>query len=60
MAHVPGANRCLPDAMDRGALAAESNQSVTSSGFEKNLSTLRTLGLIAYPSSSEAVATQSC
>jgi hypothetical protein len=47
-----------PDAMDRGALAAESNQSVTSSGFEKNLSTLRTLGLIAYPNSSEAVATE--
>jgi hypothetical protein len=46
-----------PDAMDRAALAAESSQSVTSSGFEKNLSTLRTLGLIAYPSSSEAAAT---
>jgi hypothetical protein len=47
-----------PDAMERAALAAESSQSVTSSGFEKNLSTLRTLGLIAYPSSSEAVATE--
>lgn len=47
-----------PDSMDRGALAAQSNQSVTSSGFEKNLSTLRTLGFITYPSSSEAVATE--
>jgi hypothetical protein len=46
-----------PDAMDRGALAAQSNQSATSSGFEKNLSTLRTLGFITYPSSTEAVAT---
>lgn len=49
--------KVYPESMDRGALAAESNQSVTSSGFEKNLSTLRTLGFIAYPSSSEAVAT---
>jgi hypothetical protein len=47
-----------PDAMERAALAAESSQSVTSSGFEKNLSTLRTLGLISYPSSTEAVATE--
>lgn len=46
-----------PDAMDRGALAAEAGQSRSSSGFEKNLSTLRTLGLVSYPSSSEAVAT---
>lgn len=48
---------CFPDSMDRGALAAESRQSATSSGFEKNLSTLRSLGFIAYPSSSEAIAT---
>lgn len=48
----------FPDAMERAALAAETGQSVTSSGFEKNLSTLRTLGLISYPNSSEAVATE--
>jgi hypothetical protein len=46
-----------PDAMDRGALAAESGQSLTSSGFEKNLGTLRSLGLVDYPSPTEAVAT---
>lgn len=46
-----------PDAMDRNALAAASHQSSSSSGWDKNLSTLRSLGLIDYPSTSEAVAT---
>lgn len=47
-----------PDSMDRSALAAESGQSPASSGWDKNLSTLRSLGVIDYPSSSEAVATE--
>jgi hypothetical protein len=47
-----------PDPMDRNALAAASNQSAASSGWDKNLSTLRSLGVIDYPSPTEAVATE--
>lgn len=47
-----------PDAMDRSALAASSGQSPASSGWDKNLSTLRSLGVIDYPNASEAVATE--
>lgn len=45
-----------PKAMDREKLAERANQSETSSGFEKNLSRLRSLGLIHYPSRGEAAA----
>lgn len=37
-----------PDSIGRAELANKSDVSVTSSGFEKNLSTLRSLGLIDY------------
>lgn len=38
-----------PNGLTRGELAAGAGQSVLSSGFEKNVSTLRSLGLIDYP-----------
>lgn len=38
------------DRLSRGQLAVFSDQSPKSSGFEKNLSTLRTKGLLDYPS----------
>lgn len=46
-----------PDAMDRGALAATTRQSSKSSGWEKNLSTLRSLGVLEYPDRDSAIAT---
>lgn len=50
--------RRYPRAMARADLAERTTQSLTSSGFEKNLSTLRSLGLIDYPDRETAVATQ--
>lgn len=38
-----------PRSVSRDDLAVAGNVSVTSSGFEKNLGTLRTLGLVTYP-----------
>lgn len=50
--------RVYPDSMSRGAVAGESHQSASSSGWDKNCSTLRSLGLIDYPSATELVATE--
>ena len=44
------------DRIARKGLAFASGQSATSSGYEKNLSTLRSLGLIDYPSRGQVVA----
>lgn len=49
--------RVYPAALTREDLAAESNQSSTSSGYEKNLSTLRSLGVSDYPERGSVVAT---
>jgi hypothetical protein len=46
-----------PRSLGREQLAEASHQSVTSSGFEKNLSTLRTLGVIDYRAGREVIAT---
>lgn len=48
--------KAYPSPMPRAAAATESNQSETSSGFDKNVSTLRTLGLIDYPGPGQLVA----
>lgn len=47
-----------PQDLDRATLAARADTSHTSSGFEKNVSTLRSLGFIDYPSQGRVVATQ--
>lgn len=41
--------KAYPDSLSREDLAQLSNQSETSSGFEKNVSTLKSLGLVGYP-----------
>jgi hypothetical protein len=46
-----------PDALTREELAERAGQSVLSSGFEKNVSTMRSLGFLDYPSRGAAVAT---
>jgi len=46
-----------PDRMPRAELAERTNQSVTSSGWEKNLSTLRSLGALDYPDRDSVIAT---
>lgn len=46
-----------PKPIEREHLAEASNQSVLSSGWDKNLSTLRSLGLINYPDKEHVVAT---
>jgi len=46
-----------PDSMGRGELAGMANQSVASSGYDKNLSTLRSLGLIDYAREKRVLAT---
>lgn len=45
-----------PGAMGRESLAERAGASVLSSGYEKNVSTLRSLGLIDYPTRGEVVA----
>jgi hypothetical protein len=45
-----------PDPVNREELAARAGQSPRSSGYTNNLGALRSLGVIDYPSSSEAVA----
>lgn len=45
-----------PEAIDRGALAAESGQSANSSGYANNLGALRSLGFIDYPAGGQVVA----
>jgi len=45
-----------PDPVNRETLAIQAAQSPTSSGYTNNLGALRGLGVIDYPSSSEAVA----
>jgi hypothetical protein len=47
-----------PERLDRAALADEAGVSVNSSGFEKNLSTLRSLGLIDYGPNKTVFATE--
>lgn len=47
---------CYPDAMPKDVLAEQADMSPTSSGYEKALSTLRSLGLIDYPQPGYAVA----
>ncbi|MEM9110569.1 MAG: DUF87 domain-containing protein [Planctomycetota bacterium] len=47
-----------PSAMARQDLADRVGNTVTSGGFKNNLGRLRSLGLIGYPSSGEAVATE--
>jgi hypothetical protein len=49
--------KIYPRAIAKDALAAQTGQSQTSSGFEKNLSTMRSLGLVSYPSPGHAAAT---
>jgi hypothetical protein len=46
-----------PKPLDRDELAQRTDQSSLSSGWDKNLSTLRSLGLIDYPDSEHVVAT---
>lgn len=48
--------KAYPLSMSRDALADEAEVSALSSGFEKNLSTLRSLGLIDYPADCEVAA----
>jgi hypothetical protein len=45
-----------PEAMDRTTLAEKVRQSETSSGYDKNLSTLRTAGMIEYPAQGQVKA----
>jgi hypothetical protein len=45
-----------PEPIDRETLAQAVKVSEASSGYEKNLSTLRSLGLIEYPSQGQVVA----
>ncbi len=45
-----------PDPMNRESLAEQAGQSPRSSGYTNNLGALRSLGVIDYPSSTEAVA----
>ena len=47
-----------PSAMSREDLADRVGNTVTSGGFKNNLGRLRSLGLLDYPSSGEAVATK--
>jgi uncharacterized protein len=49
--------RVYPQALDRGHVADQAQQSPTSSGFTNNLSALRSLGLLDYPSPKTVVAT---
>ena len=46
------------DSLSREDLAAAAEQSDTSSGFEKNLSTLRTIGAIDYPAPGQVALTE--
>lgn len=46
-----------PEAMTKDELAAASGQSAISSGFRNNLSALKSLGVLQYPSSGQASAT---
>jgi hypothetical protein len=50
--------KLYPRAIAKAALAGQTGQSQTSSGFEKNLSTMRSLGLVTYPSHGFAAATE--
>lgn len=47
---------CYPDPMNREELAAQSGYSATSTGFTIPLGNLRSMGLVEYPSTTEAVA----
>lgn len=45
-----------PDPLDRGELASRAGVSAASSGFEKNISTLRSFELVDYPTRGQVVA----
>ncbi len=47
-----------PKALPRDNIAAQTGQSVTSSGFDKNLSTLKSLGVVAYHTGRTVAATE--
>ena len=47
-----------PEAMSREELAVAANVSANSSGFEKNVSTLRSIGLVDYPEKGSVVTTK--
>lgn len=47
-----------PSALDRADLAQRAGQSVTSSGFANSLGSLRSLGLLDYPSRGQVAATE--
>lgn len=47
-----------PKPIEREELASRSDQSAASSGYDKNLSTLRSLGLIDYPTKGYVAATE--
>jgi hypothetical protein len=49
--------RAYPQALDRTVVADQAQQSPTSSGFTNNLSALRSLGLLDYPTTKTVAAT---
>lgn len=48
--------RAYPDAIDRTTLAEKVGQSETSSGYDKNISTLRSAGMVEYPAQGQVKA----
>jgi hypothetical protein len=47
---------CYPHPMDREELAERAGYSVTSTGFTIPLGNLRTMGIVDYPSTTQAIA----